>query len=65
MTRGDSTRQFAQPVAEIVQRGLSSRNVLRRSPVDDHANMIRCKQLTLLVLQSWLLRLDSNQQPSG
>jgi hypothetical protein len=52
-------------VADIVQCGLRSRNAFRRSHLDDPANTIRRKSLTLFGLRMWLLRLDSNQQPSG
>jgi hypothetical protein len=47
---------FAQPVAEIVQCGLSGRNVLRRYRLGRHADRRSCNLLILLFLLVWLLR---------
>jgi hypothetical protein len=51
-----------QPVADIVQCGLSSRNTLRHSPLDDRTDMESRKLLILLILMVWLAKLDSNSR---
>jgi hypothetical protein len=48
----------AQPVADIVQRGLSGRNVLRRSHLDERENLRRRRWLIILILWGWLAALD-------
>ena len=52
-------------VAEVVQCGLDERKALRINSLTDRPGRPICKLLILLALGSWLLRLDSNQQPSG
>ncbi len=41
------------------------RNTLRLNDLSHHTQARESKVLILLVLRIWLLRLDSNQQPSG
>jgi hypothetical protein len=65
MTYVSWPHRFVQPVAKIVQYGPSSRNVLTRSHLHHRTRRRICKLLILLPLMAWLLRLDSNQQPSG
>ena len=55
---GDSTQPFVQPVADIVQCGLSGRNILRRNCLGCHASMSRRNLLILLALLVWLAALD-------
>ena len=56
--RGRFHTPFAQPVADIVQCGLSGRNVLRRNYLGPHARASHRKLLILLVLLVWLAALD-------
>ena len=51
--------------SKIVQRGLDLRKLLRANHLCHRLEGQACKLLILLDLLSWLLRLDSNQQPSG
>jgi len=53
------------PVADIVQCGLGVHNIRRINGLGAVREPCHCKLLILLMLQGWLLRLDSNQQPSG
>jgi hypothetical protein len=54
-----------QPVADIVQCGHGDGKALRIDSLDGGPTTPKRKLLILLALQGWLLRLDSNQQPSG
>ena len=60
---GDSPHD--QLVADIVQCGHGDCKALRIDSLDGGPTAPQRKFLILLGLQGWLLRLDSNQQPSG